>query len=292
MSQARFWYAPALLMACLASPAEAQAWLPPGGSSGISLEFNHTYNKKHYDSHGDEVDAGHTRTLSEYLSATYSPSDRWLLVAGIPYVKARYRGDHPHPDEIDNGDYHGTLTDLRLEAHYQAINGPFALAPYVALVTPVTDYETLGHAAPGRGLNELWIGTYLGRSLDEWIPRTYVQGRVNYAFVEQVAGVKHDRINIDAEIGYFFTPALSVSIVGQWQDTDGGIGVPVPPTDPLFPYHDQLAATRFFNVATSIAWSINDRVHTYVMYGTAIHGMNAHKLDQGVSIGLSYVGAP
>jgi len=279
---------PAVLCALASSPAAAQAWLPPGGSSGVSLEFNHTYNKKHYDPHGNELDVGHTRVLSEYLSGSYSPSDRWMLVAGIPYVKARYRGDHPHPDEIDNGDYHATFTDLRLEAHYQAISGPFALAPYVALVIPVTDYETMGHAAPGRGLVEAWVGTYLGQSLDRWIPRTYVQGRVNYAFVEQVAGIKHDHINIDAEVGYFFNPAVSISVIGQWQDTDGGISVPIPQSNPLFPHHDQLAATRFFNVAASVSWSINDRVHTYLMYGTAVHGRNGHKLDESLSFGVSY----
>lgn len=273
-------------------PAAAQAWLPPGGSSGLALEYNNTYNKHHLDSHGDSGDIGHTRVLTNYLSASYSPSDRWLLVGGLPYVSAEYRGDHPHPGEIDGTGYHGTFTDLRLEAHYQAIAGAFAVAPHAAVVLPVTDYETMGHSAPGRGLREVWIGTYLGQSLDQWLPRTYVQMRLNYAFVEHVAHIRHDRINIDAEVGYFFTPAFSVSLVGMWQDTDGGRNMPIPANDPLFVHHDQLAATRFFNLGGGFAWSISERFHSYIFYGQMLRGRNAHMMDDSISLGLSYGTAP
>ncbi len=181
------------------------------------------------------------------------------------------------------------MTDLRLEAHYQAMDGPFAIAPFAAVVFPVTDYETMGHAAPGRGLAEAWIGTYVGASLDEWLPRTYVQLRLNYAFVERVAGISHDRINADLEIGYFINPSLSVRLVGMWQDTDGGIGVPIPPSHPLYHHHDQLAASRFFNVGGGVAWSLSDRVGFYLFYGSAIHGRNVHMVDQSVSIGMNFL---
>jgi hypothetical protein len=269
-------------------PARAQAWLPNGGTAGYSLEFNETNNRHHYTAKGNETDVGHTRVLTSYLSASYSPSDRWLLIGGLPYVTAKYHGDFPHPGEIDHGGYHGTLTDLRLEAHYQAVTGEFAVAPYAAVVIPVTDYETMGHSAPGRGLHELWIGTYLGRSLDQWLPRTYVQMRLNYAFVEHVAGIRHDRINIDGEIGYFFNTAWSASIVAMWQDTWGGMNMPIPISSPLFIHHDQLAASRFLNVGGSVAWSMSDRIHAYLFYGTDIHGRNAHAMDQSISLGLSF----
>jgi len=28
--------------------------------------------------------------------------------------------------------------------------------------------------------------------------------------------------------------------------------------------------------------------HTYLMYGTAVHGRNGHKLDESLSFGVSY----
>ena len=86
------------------------------------------------------------------------------------------------------------------------------------------DYETLGHAAPGRGLNELNLGFYIAKSLDQWIPNTYVQARYNYAFVEQVVGVSHDRTNADLEVGYFVNPRFSIRVLYAYQNTHGGNG--------------------------------------------------------------------
>lgn len=273
-----------------ATPSRAQSWLPEQGSFAYSLDWNDTYNKHHYDSRGHRIDAGHTRIFSSILSASYSPTDRWAIVAGLPYVRARYQGAFPHPTVVDDGDYHGALTDLRVEAHYQLIDGAFAVAPFVGIVTPVTDYETLGHAAPGRGLSEASIGTFIGASFDRWVPKTYLQLRLNYSFVERVVGVKHDRINADAEIGYFFTPEWSARLVVNFQDTDGGINVPAPLDDELFPHHDQLAATRFLNMGGGGAWTISDNLRTYFLYSAAIHGRNGHMLDSSITFGLSYAG--
>lgn len=280
----------AVLAAALIHPMslQAQAWLPEEGSFSTSLTYNDTFNKKHYLPNGDEIDAGHTRTRSIGAVLSYSPTDRLMLSAGIPYVRSSYQGDHPHPGEIDNGDYHSTFTDLRLELHYQAMLEPLALAPYVAVVAPVTDYETMGHSAPGRGLEEYWVGFYAGKSLDLWLPRTYVQLRYNYAFVEEVAGVAHDRSNADLEIGYFLNPSWSVRVLGSWADTHGGIDIPVPPTDPLFPYHDQLAAESFFNVGAGVGWSFAPGASLYSIYMTSVEGQNGHKLDQGLTVGLGY----
>jgi hypothetical protein len=177
------------------TPAFAQSWLPEADSYSVTFDTNDTYNKHHYDSRGRRGDFGHTRTFTEFLAAAWS----------VPFVNARYRGAFAHPVRVDDGEYHGTFTDLKVEARHQVIDGAFAMTPFVAIVTPTHDYDVLGHAAQGRGLNELWFGTYLGGNLDAWVPRTYVQVRLNYAFVEHVAGVKHDRINGDVEVGYFFS---------------------------------------------------------------------------------------
>jgi len=136
----------------------------------------------------------------------------------------------------------------------------------------------------------VWVGTFIGASLDEWLPRTYLQLRLNYAFVERVAGVKHDRINADAEIGYFLSPKWSVRLIGNWQDTDGGINVPIALDDELFEHHDQLAATRYFNMGGGIAWAPTEHVRTYLLYGTALHGRNAHMMDDSFTFGVSYGG--
>ena len=46
------------------------------------------------------------------------------------------------------------------------------------------------HATPGRGLNEELVGFYTGKSLYQWLPRTYVQLKYAYAFVERRGGTQ------------------------------------------------------------------------------------------------------
>ncbi len=237
--------------------AHAQAWLPDKGDFSAAVLYSDVYDTKHYLPDGDEIDVGHMSSRSIGLAAAYSPSDRMMIVAGLPYVSGAYHGERPHPGEVDNGDYHSTFTDLRVEFHYQVSLEPLAFAPYVALVQPTHDYPSLGHAAPGRNLQERWIGFFVGKNLDLWIPRTYVQARYNFAFVEKVADVGHDRSNYDLEIGYFVNPRVSLRALLFGQETHGGIDVPIPQSNPLFPYHDQLAAESFLNVGTGASYELS-----------------------------------
>ncbi len=290
---ARAWCvgAAALLALALASgAAQAQAWLPSEGSAGFAFDFSDFLNKKHYDSTGTAVDVGHTDVQVYSLSASYSPSDRIALTASLPYVRTRHRGENGggHDTEIDDGTWHATVTDLQVLASYQAIGGPVALAPYVGLLIPTHSYETFGHAAPGRGLEEYWLGFDAGASLHPWIPRSYVQLRGNYAFVEEVMGVSHDRTNAMLEIGYYLNPAWSIRALVSSQWTHGGIDVPVAVDSPFFPVHDRLAAEEFVNIGGGGTWVINERVSAYAVYMHSLEGTNGHKLDHRVSIGLSY----
>ena len=88
---------------------DAQAWLPAKGSFSAAFTYNNVLNLKHYTPEGDEVDAGHTRSATYGLNFAYSPTEKLMLVAGLPYVTTRYWGDRPHPGEIDNGQDHSTL---------------------------------------------------------------------------------------------------------------------------------------------------------------------------------------
>ncbi len=167
----------------------AQAWLPEKGTFSYSVAFNDVLNRDHYLANGKEVDVGHTRSQSYGFTVSYSPTDRLMLVAGIPYVRAKYWGPPSHggnPAAVDDdGQWHSDFTDFRISAHYQVMEQPFAFTPLVAVVFPSHDYGTFGHAAHGRNLNELWIGGQVGKNLSQWIPRTYAQFRYTYAFVQE-----------------------------------------------------------------------------------------------------------
>jgi hypothetical protein len=270
--------------------ASAQAWLPEKGAFSLSFDFTNILNKKHFTATGAEIDAGHTDLQITSLSVSYSPSDRIEVDASVPLVRSRYRGpgNGGHNTEIDNHTWHATVTDLQLSVHFQVTDGPIGFAPYIGAVIPTHQYGTFGHSALGRELEEYWLGFYTAASLNEWIPRTYVQVRYNYAFVEPVQGIAHDRSNLGLEIGYFLNESVSVRALGSWQWTHGGINVPVLITSPLFPDHDRLAAEEYFNVGAGSTWNINDRISVYGLYMHALSGTNAHKVDHRVSLGISY----
>jgi hypothetical protein len=281
--------------------ASAQAWLPDEGRLNTSLVFNNQLYTAHWTSTGDTAPGINVRADTLALLGSYGITDRLMVSGALPYIRTRYKGPPthrppgtppgtpPHPGfEVDDGSWHGYLTDLRVGLHYQLLEQPFALAPFVALVTPVTDYPTRGHAAPGRGLDELMMGFSAGKSLDAWIPRTYAQLRYSYALVEEVNDVTHNRSNLNLELGTFFTSRWNVSLYGAWQWTHGGIDVPVPPTSPHFFDHDALAEDEFFNAGFGTGFAITPELTAYATYMHGFEGKNGHKVDQSITVGISY----
>ena len=225
------------------------------GELDLGFIYTNILNQKHYLPYGEELDVGSTRSETYTVRFLYGLTDRLTISGGLPYVESWYSGHFPHPGHVDDGHKNKSLADWRLGLHYQVSEGPIAFAPYLQFSAPIKDYETLGHAATGRGLTEIWTGFFAGRNLDHWIPRAYAQFRYNYAFVEKVAGIKHDRSNIDLELGYRLIPAWTVRGLLLYQDSYGGIDVPIPPTDPLYPHHDQLAAEDFTHLGFGGSWA-------------------------------------
>ena len=231
-----------LFLACLAPVvAPAQAWLPDKGAFNSTFIFNDVLNKEHWLPNGDTVDVGHTRSQTYALLANYGVTDKVMVSASLPYIITKFWDERGRPShggqpgfDVDDGDEHGAFTDLRVGVHYQLLEQPFALAPFIAYVTPVSDYYTRGHAAQGRGLDEVIVGFGAGKSLDPWLRRTYAQMRYSYGFVEEVQDLKHDRSNLNVELGTFLTSRWNVSLYGAWQWAHGGIDVPVPPSNPYF----------------------------------------------------------
>jgi hypothetical protein len=278
-----------VLLVILPHPALAQAWLPPKGSFSYGLIYNDTLNKQHYLPSGDTTDVGHTRSYITTLSLGYAPADRWLVTASVPFVRARYYGPRPHPGSVvDDGRFHSTITDLRVELHYQWFESPVAFSPYVGVVIPLHPYPTFGHASLGRRLHEQLFGFYSAMSLDEWIPRTYLQVKYSYAFVEKRADISHDRSNADLELGYFPDPRWSIRAIAYWQWTHGGIDVPVPPTSPFFPVHDQIAAERYFQLGGGAAISVTRQLNAYALYRRSLSGANGHRVNDGLTLGFTY----
>jgi hypothetical protein len=298
----RFSIRPILLLAALTpAAASAQAWLPDEGTLNASTLYNNVLYREHWTATGDTGAPINVRAETFALLANYGITDRVMVSGVLPYIHTRYLGAPTHRPpgtppgtppppgfEVDDGQWHGYLTDLRVGLHYQLLEQPVALAPFIAFVTPVTDYPTAGHAAPGRGLNELMLGFNVGKSLDAWIARSYAQLRYSYAFVEEVQDIKHDRSNLNLELGTFFTSRWNVSLYGAWQWTHGGIDTPVPASSPYFLSHDQLADDEFFNAGFGTGFSITPNLTAFATYMHGFEGKNGHKIDQSITVGVSY----
>jgi hypothetical protein len=284
---------PVLLLAWLVPGAvSAQAWLPDKGEFNTSFIFNDQLYTAHWGPNGETFPGINVRSETYAFLGNYGVTDRVMVSAVLPYINTRYKGPPSHGGapgfDVDDGDWHGSFTDLRVGLHYQALERPFALAPFIAYVTPVTDYYTRGHAAQGRHLNELMLGFNVGKSLDAWLPRTYTQLRYSYAFVEEVQDIEHDRSNLNLEFGTFFTPRWNAALYGAWQWTHGGIDLPVAPDSPYFYTHDLIGEDEFFNAGVGTGFAVTPEITAFAIYMQGIDGKNGHKVDQSLTFGFSY----
>ncbi len=282
-----------LFLACLVPlVAPAQAWLPDKGSFNATLFFSDIQNTEHWTATGGTVRGTQVDTQTYALMANYGVTDRWMVSAILPYVNTKYTGPPSHGGapgfDVDDGDEHGSFTDLRVGVHYQALEQPFALAPFVAYVAPITDYYYRGHAAQGRNVWEWIVGLTAGKSLDEWLPRTYTQARYSYAFVEKVQDRTHDRSNLNLELGTFLTPRWNVSAYLAYQWTHGGLDAPIPPSSPYFLNHDSLIESEFSNLGVGAGFAVTPEMTAFLIYMHGYDGRNDHRLNQGLTLGFSY----
>jgi hypothetical protein len=283
----------------VASSGLAQAWLAPKGEASFGAVYQNIYTRDHLFSEGERYDGGRIRMNMTVFGLTYSFTDRLAAGASLPYVSARYDGTNPHVETgfqyVDDGSYHGTFTDLRLDLRYNLWNEPAVVTPFASAVIPTHDYATFAHAAPSSGLRQYLVGVSVGRRLDPLVEAGFAQLRYSYAFVEEVLGVSHDRSNVDLEIGYFLTPSLGVSAIGSYQRTHGGIELPLPGTEaarrfkktPYYVHHDQLAQSNFLNVGGIVSYALTGTVDVFASYQTMVWGRNVHAIQPGLAVGMS-----
>ena len=315
-----------LVVAALAllatADARAQAWLPPQGEGWISLGYGNTYATKHYFGVIDpgEIDGGHMRGESIGLQLGYGVTDHFTLSIGIPFVINQYlcapeaeRNEYNcsrHPDPrvpfdpdhyrgIDDGQYHGTFQDFRVNVAYQLVSGEVSVAPFATAVIPSHPYVYFAHSAPGKDLRQYLLGFSAGSNLERVLPGSYFQVTYDYAFVEPVFGINLDRSDFGVEIGYFLsflTPSLGVRFLGAGFYTHGGLAFHGPldlnPGSELFLHHDQIGKQRSVNLGGGFSYLLTGSTEVYVTYLRSVYGRDVIKMDQGLSFGVSWNFSP
>jgi hypothetical protein len=166
------------------------------------------------------------------------------------------------------------------------------ITPFVDVIVPSHRYDYWGHAAPGRRLAELQLGTYVGHVVTRGLPGAFVQAKYSYGFSQEPLGRYHDRSNLDGEIGYFVTPRLRVFGLTATQYTHGGIvltqNFPKDLTPAEFLHHDQLARADLVDIGAGAQFSVTRRLDIFGTCAKTTVGRNVHSLSRGISIGLSW----
>jgi hypothetical protein len=135
-------------------------------------------------------------------------------------------------------------------------------------------------------------GAYVARLFDGAISGAFVQARIGYGFMQQIADINHSRGMLDLEVGDFVTERLRVFGIGTGQVTFGGIDMP-----PLGPtslpmtvqfQHDRIDRTNFLNVGAGASFAVGDSIDVFGSIVTNAANRNGHATNRGIDVGVSW----
>jgi hypothetical protein len=284
---------PLLLLALFLSAPRcihAQAWVNPKDEGTVSMLYQYGFDRYHAMSLGEAVDRGHTTLQALMLDVDYSLTDKLAVRLALPFIEGRYGGSQPHllvrgqPDtevELDNGLYHGGLQDFRFDVRYNLSEKHLMITPFVQAIIPSHDYATLGHAAIGTDQREYRIGVNLGRQLNPWLPKVYVQGRYAFGMVQEVANVAPKRSYGEFQLGYILSRHLSLQASTVWTHSHNGIDFiiglfPNNLTDEQYLNHDRISRLNLLDVGGSASYSVTPKTNLFFGWGRSIEGTNTH----------------
>jgi hypothetical protein len=278
--------------------ARAQAWVAPPNSFNASLSYQFSRSSGIVETPSLIISGEPVIGHSVILGAEYVPLDRLSVGVALPFMMVKYAGDgtlFPRHGRYDDGDFHGTLQDLRLQARYQVLREVVALSPHIAGTIPVRDYETVGYAHVGRGLMQLHLGASIGRTLDPYVPNLYLHGQYEFTLsqrydeTEETREVGQNRSDAAVQVGYFLLGGkLEMNLGANFRFAHGGIHfIDWQMLSPdLQMYHDPLLHEEYILVGGGASYSLTDTLHLSAAVRLFVRGentTNAHSVTVGAS---------
>lgn len=302
------WSALLVLVAGLANHALGQALTPEQGEASFTTAYNYVAFNGHFEADGSRVPDAASRAQNVVFEFEYGITDRLAMNFSLPIVSTRYASTSPPPEVLrglfeqtkqalgpgfygheflDDGNYHTSVTDLALSARYKVALRPVILTPFIALGVPSHDYAYVGESAPGRNLREVQFGAFVGRKLDPFLRKGFVQSLVAFAIPEQALGQRTDRMNISLEFDYLVSRRFAVRGLTNWQHSFGGIGSLEDLTTPeLALTHDRLLKASYWHVGGGVAYSLTPKTSLDADVVTFLSGSVTH-YGTGISIGVT-----
>lgn len=279
----------AILALGIASPAFAQAWVPPAGIGVVSVVYQSIDNTNHRLTDGSLLDGYDSVSRGVLLNLDYAVTDRFSFTIGVPYLGSKYTGPEPSFFGLEADDclcwQHG-LQDFGATARYNVVNGAFAFTPSISVGMPSHNYDYFGEAVLGRNLNELRLAVDVGRRLDRISDRLSVSARYSYAIVEKVLDLPNNRSNIALESGFLATRKLATRVALSWQRSHGGLRSNEIVTDEQLSQYDRLIKDNNFHITGGLAYSL-PQIDLFASYTRYVSGTDTHvgyAITAGVSV--------
>ena len=266
------------------SLAFAQAWVNAKGE--LSLALRSDFQEAPGVWHGSTLVTGiATEAFNDAVSAEYVPFEHLALGATLNANGVRYSGQQGAVNGVilnhgsqDDGSFHWNVTDLEVDARYQAYEGAVTLTPALHFRTPVTGYEEKGYASAGSHLMEGGAGLYLGRyglGLEDLV----LQTSYTFTYVEKYtkggAATEQYRVNrsdADLSLSYVINGKFIVGAGAAFRYTHDGFDLAdynalltSEPNSMLKTFHDPVLKVRYFaptaiaSYQLSQAWSLAAR---------------------------------
>lgn len=279
----------ALLALGLASPAFAQAWVPPAGIGVVSVMYEAINNTNHRLTDGSLLDGYDSLSRGVLINLDYAITDRFSFSIGVPYIGSKYTGPEPSLFGLAVDEcfcwQHG-WQDFGATARYNVVNGAFAFTPSISFGVPTHNYDYFGEAVLGRNLKELRIGVDAGQRLDRISDRLSVSGRYTYAVVEKVVELPNNRSNFAIEAAFLATRKLATRLALSWQRSHGGLRSSDPFTDGQLTQYDRLIKDNNFHITGGLSYSL-PKVDLFASYVHYAAGTDTH-VGHAITAGLSY----
>jgi hypothetical protein len=275
-----------------------QAWV--GDPSSLSVSLDYAYSRSDdiidEDSFLDPI-FSHTAAFG----IEYTPIEKLGLTATIPVVASSYDyqrepGNLPPHGRYDDGDTHAALQDFRLDVRYMVLDDVVTISPHVSVSIPMSNYETVGYAAAGRGLKMLIFGAALGKYFTSGVPDLYIHGRYEFRLTEsfetafpETARYPQNKSFMDALLGYYILDELEINAAASLQLAHGGFEFANYDDEPLpaQEFHDPLLAESFLHVGGGVSYQALETLRVSAFVRFFMWGENTRNSDI-YGLGLSW----
>ncbi len=289
-----------VLLMATGGTGHAGAWVPFQGDLSLGLNYQYDQSSGLYYDGELQSDTADTRVQRLALSAEYVPISNLAVRANVPLMLVQYHGEGGgallQHGAWDDRNTHATMQDLRLDARYQVLEQPiFALSPLVGVSIPMSDYETIGFTAAGRGVRKLHLGLSAARTLDPYVPNLYLHASYEFSLAESVdlseetAEFSQHHSNYDVQLGYFVLPELN--LFGRLQGAHHHDGISYVDwgdhSSDLKNFHDPILQERTLLWGVGAGYRLTNSVSTTASYSRFITGDNTRNA-QIFALGISW----